>query len=212
MAEEEQRGRAPGSAPTLRPGDASDSTASPDPGGGVSALRRFWENPAQRFVLLFLPYLAVAAIAYPRFVQNHQRFIQSLIVGTADLLHLLFDLFSDRISGSHKLLMYDGFLVSIVDECTGIYEVIIFTAAVLAFPAKPGDKLIGIVFGNLIIYAFNILRIVLLILIGRYFPSLFEFMHLYFWQATMILMIASVWVLWLVKVVQRDRPTISAGT
>jgi len=186
--------------------------ASPDPGGGVSALRRFWENPAQRFVLFFLPYLAVAAIAYPRFAQSHQRLIQSLIVGTADLLRLLFDLFSDRISGSHKLLMYDGFLVSIVDECTGIYEVIIFTAAVLAFPAKPGDKLIGIVFGNLIIYAFNILRIVLLILVGRYFPSLFEFMHLYFWQATMILMIASVWVLWLVKVVQRDRPTISAGT
>jgi len=33
-------------------------------------------------------------------------------------------------------------------------------------------------------------------------------MHLYFWQATMIAMITSVWLLWITKVVQRETPAL----
>ena len=53
-----------------------------------------------------------------------------------------------------------------------------------------------------ILYAFNILRILVLLLVGRYQHDLFDFMHLYFWQATLILMITSVWLLWIFKVVR----------
>ena len=48
------------------------------------------------------------------------------------------------------------------------------------------------------------LRILVLILVGRYRPEIFEFMHIYFWQATLILMITSVWLLWIFKVVRTD--------
>ena len=34
----------------------------------------------------------------------------------------------------------------------------------------------------------------------------FDFMHLYFWQATLILMITSVWLLWIFQVVRREDP------
>ncbi len=40
-------------------------------------------------------------------------------------------------------------------------------------------------------------RFVALILVGRYWYSTFEFMHLYFWQVTLILMITSVWEFWI---------------
>ena len=46
------------------------------------------------------------------------------------------------------------------------------------------------------------MRILVLLLVGRYRPQVFEFMHIYFWQATLILMITSVWLLWIFKVVR----------
>ena len=36
-------------------------------------------------------------------------------------------------------------------------------------------------------------------------------MHLYFWQATLILMITSVWLLWIFKVVRHEEPGAAAG-
>jgi hypothetical protein len=36
-------------------------------------------------------------------------------------------------------------------------------------------------------------------------------MHLYFWQATLILMITSVWLLWIIKVVRNEEPDAPAG-
>ena len=57
-----------------------------------------------------------------------------------------------------------------------------------------------------LLYLFNVIRIAVLILVGHYAPKYFDLMHLYFWQATLILMITGVWMLWITKVVQNDRP------
>lgn len=81
---------------------------------------------------------------------------------------------------------------------------LIFTAAVLAFPATWRKKLIGIFLGCPLIYLFNVLRIAVLVIVGRHWSSAFEFMHLYFWQATMIVMITSVWLLWIMMVVRDE--------
>jgi exosortase/archaeosortase family protein len=55
-----------------------------------------------------------------------------------------------------------------------------------------------------LIYLFNLIRIAMLIVVGRFWPPAFDFMHIYFWQATMIVMITSVWLLWITKVVRHD--------
>ena len=47
------------------------------------------------------------------------------------------------------------------------------------------------------------MRIVALLLVGRYLPGLFEFFHLYFWQATLIAMIVSVLYGWIKLFVHR---------
>ena len=51
----------------------------------------------------------------------------------------------------------------------------------------------------------------MLVWVGRFHNELFEFMHIYFWQATLILMITSVWLLWILKVVRRDEPSAPTG-
>ena len=96
-------------------------------------------------------------------------------------------------------------------ECTGIFEALIFLAAVLAYPTTWGKKFIGIGLGVPILYAFNVLRILVLLEVGCHWIALFDFMHLYFWQATLILMITSVWLLWILKVVRHEEPDAPAG-
>ena len=91
-----------------------------------------------------------------------------------------------------------------------IHEILIYVAAVMAFPTTLVKKGIGVALGAPILYAINVLRIGFLMAVGRYFPYQFDFMHLYFWQATLILMITSVWLLWIFQVVRREGPALPA--
>lgn len=163
-----------------------------------------WKNPAYRFVVLFLVYLGVIAWGYPVFRENYVGVIDALAELTAAAQYYAFGLFTDRVSLSGKVVSFQGFAVHIIEECTGIYEVLIFCAAVLAYPTIWKDKWLGLGLGIPLLYLFNVLRIGVLLLVGKFQPEYFDFMHLYFWQATLILMITSVWLLWITQVVNRD--------
>ena len=171
-------------------------------------LSRFWSNPAYRFVTLFLVYLAIEAVAYPYLKQRFTFVIKWMITGTADIEYYILRVFSTEVTVSERVVTYAGFPVKIIEECTGIYEIIIFAAAVLAFPTGWKKKAVGFGLGIPMIYFFNVVRIMVLILVGRFYREIFDFMHLYFWQATMIAMITSVWLLWIIKVVRREETTL----
>ena len=74
----------------------------------------------------------------------------------------------------------------------------------LAFPTTWGKTAIGFLLGLPLIYAMNLARIVMLLYVGRDFPNLFEFMHIYFWQVTMIAMVSGTWLAWVIWVVRGD--------
>jgi exosortase H (IPTLxxWG-CTERM-specific) len=144
------------------------------------------------------------AIAYPRLRARFEGVIDGLATGTAWVEYAFFRVFSSSVTLSDKVVVYEGFAVMIIEECTGLYEIVIFAAAVLAFPTTWRKRATGLLMGLPLLYFFNVLRIAVLILVGRYYPKYFDFMHLYFWQATLILMITSVWMLWIIKVVRTD--------
>lgn len=180
------------------------SENSPAPPSLGARLVAAWRNPAYRFVLLFIVYLGGMAIAYPRLRVRFQGVIDGLATGTAWVEYAVFRVFSDSVTISGKVVVFQGFAVKIIEECTGLYEVVIFAAAVLAFPTTWRKRAIGILMGVPLLYLFNVVRIAVLIVVGRYWSEYFDFMHLYFWQATLILMITSVWLLWIIKVVRSD--------
>jgi archaeosortase B (VPXXXP-CTERM-specific) len=163
-------------------------------------------NPANRFVVLFLIYLAALAFFYPKFSLRYTNVVDFMSELTATLSALAFEPFTDRISQDGTVIFFAGFAVEIIEECTGLYEMLIYSAAVLAFPTTLVKKGIGIALGVPILYAVNVARIAFLVWVGRYYPDTFDFMHLYFWQATLILMITSVWLLWIFKVVRHEAP------
>jgi len=98
---------------------------------------------------------------------------------------------------------YGSFAVQIVGECLGLYEIFIFVACVLAYPASWAQRGQGLLLGTLLILAFNLVRIVALLLVGEHAPTLFDFFHLYFWQTTLVLLVGSAWFAWLHWIVRR---------
>jgi exosortase H (IPTLxxWG-CTERM-specific) len=70
--------------------------------------------------------------------------------------------------------------------CNGLEAVMIYSVAVIAFPASWKKKLIGIAAGFVVIQIVNILRIVGLAYSGIHARNLFEYIHTYIAQGIMI--------------------------
>jgi exosortase H (IPTLxxWG-CTERM-specific) len=157
------------------------------------------------FVATFLGLLLIGAILYPYFSIAAAEPLRDFMAVTAHICAGFLDTVSDNVTVDGRFLSYRGFSVEIIEECTGVFEMLIFLAALLSYPASWKAKGIGFVLGIPALYLFNIIRIVFLTVVGVYQRTLFDFMHLYFWQGTLILMITSVWVLWILLVVGREK-------
>ncbi len=70
--------------------------------------------------------------------------------------------------------------------CNGLEAVMIYSVAVIAFPASWKKRLMGIAVGFAVIQVVNILRIAGLAYSGVHFPGLFEYIHIYIAQGIMI--------------------------
>ena len=89
-----------------------------------------------------------------------------------------------------------AFTATIVPACTALDVIILFGAAVLAYPASIGARLSGLLLGVAALFALNIARIVSLILIGIHYFDLLEDAHLLVWQTAMALSAIGLWMLW----------------
>ena len=70
--------------------------------------------------------------------------------------------------------------------CNGLEAVMIYSVAVIAFPAYWKNKFMGILGGFLVIQVINILRIASLAYSAIHFKNLFETIHIYIAQGMMI--------------------------
>jgi archaeosortase B (VPXXXP-CTERM-specific) len=164
---------------------------------------RLWAVPSYRFAILYFSLLTGIALAYPALRLRLAPWFRAAELGTAELVHALLALVSSEARLGDGGIVYLGhFPVKIIDECTGVYEAVLLGAALLAFPTSWGKTAIGFLLGFSLIYAMNVARIAMLLVVGRHFPRLFEFTHVYFWQVTMIAMVASTWLLWVLWVVR----------
>lgn len=98
-----------------------------------------------------------------------------------------------------------GFGVSIEAGCNGVEASIVMIAAMLAFPSSLKMKLWGIGLGFIAVQAVNLVRIVSLYFLGAWNYDVFEFAHLYMWQALIMLDVLIVWLLWMRQVAKRER-------
>ena len=80
-----------------------------------------------------------------------------------------------------------SFAVQIENGCNGLETVLLFSAAVLAFPAPGKRRLAGLLLGFAAIEIVNLVRVVSLFWIGVHRPALFSASHTVLWQSLVVL-------------------------
>ncbi len=98
---------------------------------------------------------------------------------------------------SGSIIVLPSVSLNVQFGCNGLEAVMIYSVAILAYPAKWKRKIIGIISGFIILQVFNIIRIVFLIYSSIHFKKLFEFMHIYVAQGIMIALSLGVFFLYL---------------
>ncbi len=90
----------------------------------------------------------------------------------------------------------DQFAYNIVAECTLIGPLLLYIAAVLAYPVGLASKASGVALGLLAIGGLNLVRLVSLFYVGTYAPQHLDVAHLVVWQGVMVLSVVLLWLYW----------------
>jgi len=125
--------------------------------------------------------------------------IEPFTAGLAGLSAWIVGLFDSGVVSSGIILYHvpNDFAVSIEAGCNGVEAMIILAAAILAFPASWKHKLIGLVLGFVAIQSLNLVRIVSLFYLGQWDYQIFQWTHLYLWQALIMLDALIFWLVWI---------------
>lgn len=122
--------------------------------------------------------------------------IEPFTAGIARVSGAVLDLIGQDVTMQGTVIRNSRFAVNIRNGCNGVEAMLIFLAAVLAFPASWRSRLLGLGLGILIIQVVNLIRVVALFLTGIYFPKLFDASHTVIWQTLVILSGVLLWIFW----------------
>ena len=122
---------------------------------------------------------------------------QHFLEYNAQATGFLAGLFDPTASVTGRIVETDGFAISIVEECTILAPLAIFTAAVLAFPSTIFRKMLGIALVVVVLSAVNLVRTTSLFYIGSTFPETLEVVHLLVWQSLMVIFAVALWLVWM---------------
>ncbi len=102
--------------------------------------------------------------------------------------------FPVRIDGTN--LASGNFIVDVSPACSGAVPSMIYLSAVLAYPTNLRAKAIGSVLGMGIIHLVNLIRVVVLFLVGLFAHQYFHDTHVYVAQALVICIAVATWIFW----------------
>ena len=101
-----------------------------------------------------------------------------------------------QIKGS-MIFLTQGPVLNVRFGCNGLEAFLIYSVAILAYPAPKTHKIAGIVIGFLVLQFFNIMRIAALALSAIYLKNYFEYIHIYAAQGIMIAIALILFLAWL---------------
>jgi exosortase/archaeosortase family protein len=90
-----------------------------------------------------------------------------------------------------------GVSIEIVPDCTPLMPTAALWIAIASFPAPWRWRLAGLAAGALLLWLYNLARILALIPVLAYRPQLFDFIHVYLWQTVTLLVVFALFLLWL---------------
>ncbi len=156
----------------------------------VSARRRSIGFLLRFIVLLVVFYLIVASRPV------NDAVIVPFTAGIASVSGKLLNAMGENAEVSGTEISSSSFGVNIENGCNGVETALLFGAAVLAFPASWGRRLLGLLAGFLAIQALNLFRVITLFWIGLHRPALFNSSHTVIWQSVVVLFGVLLFLLW----------------
>jgi exosortase H (IPTLxxWG-CTERM-specific) len=148
-----------------------------------------------RFLVVFLLVL-VGSFTFLSLQQVNDYAIEPLTGWIATASGAGLNLLGQEVTQEGTALRSPRFAVNIRNGCNGVEAMVIFLAAVVAFPAPWASRAIGLLLGVLGIQVVNLIRVVALFLTGAYFPSWFDSSHTVIWQGLVILSAVLLWIFW----------------
>jgi exosortase H (IPTLxxWG-CTERM-specific) len=148
-----------------------------------------------RFLVLFV---AILAASFTLIAWNpvNDHVIEPFTAGIAKTSGKALELLGQGTRMQGTIIRGPRFAVNIRNGCNGVEAMLIYFAAVLAFPAPWKARLLGVALGFAAIQLVNLVRVVALYLTGVYFPKLFDSSHTVIWQTVVILSGVLFWILW----------------
>lgn len=147
------------------------------------------------FLAVFLVTLAASfSLISLNWVNDHV--IEPFTGGIATVSGATLNLLGQNVHMQGTIIRSPRFAVNIKNGCNGVEAMLIFLAAVVAFPAPWRSRAIGLALGMVAIQIVNLVRVVALFLTGAYLPSLFNASHTVVWQTLVILFSVLLWIFW----------------
>jgi exosortase H (IPTLxxWG-CTERM-specific) len=174
--------------PDKKTHDASGSSAAPP---------SFWRSHRQEIVFLTL-FVAILGGGFLLIAWNpvNDHVIEPFTAAVARTSGWVLDLIGQDVTMQGTVIRNPRFAVNIKNGCNGVETMIIFAAAVLAFPTGWRQRFAGLALGGVAIQLVNLVRVVALFLTGVYFHDLFDASHTTVWQTIVILFGVLLWILW----------------
>jgi archaeosortase B (VPXXXP-CTERM-specific) len=157
---------------------------------------------ALTYVSLFLGLCIAFYLLYYYLAVHNSPILASLNTNIAWILGAVFSAGGASVVRNGAVVTIDGFSLEIIDECTAVFSSIVYCACILAYPTTVRNKGLGVAFGIPALYAINILRLVVITFVGLSAPQLFDFVHVYLWQASFIIFVVIIFLLWLKLIVK----------
>jgi exosortase H (IPTLxxWG-CTERM-specific) len=157
----------------------------------------FWRRNRREltFLILFLALLAGGfTLISVNWVNDHV--VEPFTAGVARVSGAVLNLLGQDVTMQGTVIRSPRFSVNIRNGCNGVEAMLIFLAAVLAFPASWRSRLAGLGLGVVAIQIVNLIRVVALFLTGVYFPRIFASSHTVIWQTIVILFGVLLWIFW----------------
>lgn len=101
---------------------------------------------------------------------------------------------------SYSVVYKNKFISRIIEGCNGVNMMILFVSFVLAFSSSFKKTILYILFGCLVLYVFNILRLVLINILIYNFPQYTVFLHDIFFPLMIYGLLGILWYFWVIKI------------
>lgn len=147
-------------------------------------MKNLLANPSLRYLATFgIVTLALFSVLATPWAERLfvQPFTQALVDTTAFLVRP----FDGQVVPDGDILRFSDGLgaVQVLAGCNAVEVCALLAAAILAFPAKFKDCLIGAGLGIVALQSVNLFRIITLLYLARGSQEIFEFFHHYVWDA-----------------------------